>query len=246
MLDDWYRQIRLRIPFKRWELLPRFPGYKSEYFDGEAIWSPRPRGYHAILDLGEFVVDPASAQMTVPGGWHGKVTIRSLEEQDWKVMAPAMANAFHRIPPFCSLTDSERIEAAEDCLKHTRRGGDGELLPGACTVAANADAGIVGALLVTRWKRETGDCESLENASPNDAHITWIFVQFHSAGHGVGSAMLARTVISLREMGFKRLYTTFMAGNESSMLWHWRSGFRLLPYLGSYREIRRQIERRER
>jgi hypothetical protein len=31
------------------------------------------------------------------------------------------------------------------------------------------------------------------------------------------------------------LASTFLLGNESSMLWHWRNGFQLLQYPGSRR-----------
>ena len=39
----------------------------------------------------------------------------------------------------------------------------------------------------------------------------------------------------LLAMGYKELASTFLIGNDSSMLWHWRSGFRLLAYPGSWR-----------
>ena len=55
------------------------------------------------------------------------------------------------------------------------------------------------------------------------------------AGNGTGTALLASAVNSLHRMGFKQLLTTFMLGNTSSMLWHWRNGFRLLPYPASRR-----------
>ena len=40
--------------------------------------------------------------------------------------------------------------------------------------------------------------------------------------------------------GYKELASTFLLGNESSTLWHWRMGFRLLAYPGSMRLIREQ------
>jgi hypothetical protein len=36
-------------------------------------------------------------------------------------------------------------------------------------------------------------------------------------------------------MGFVQLATTFLVGNDASMLWHWRNGFQLLQYPNSRR-----------
>ena len=52
---------------------------------------------------------------------------------------------------------------------------------------------------------------------------------------GVGTALLGAAAGALRDMGFAALLSTFLVGNDSSMLWHWRAGFRLLTYPGSPR-----------
>ena len=49
---------------------------------------------------------------------------------------------------------------------------------------------------------------------------------------------------ALRELGFTSLLSTFLAGNDSSMLWHWRVGFRLLSYPGSPRRHTPHPEKR--
>jgi L-amino acid N-acyltransferase YncA len=68
--------------------------------------------------------------------------------------------------------------------------------------------------------------------------LTWIFVSPQRAGHGVGTALLAAAVGALRTMGYTELVSTFLRGNDSSMLWHWRNGFELLAYPGSPRRVR--------
>ena len=69
-------------------------------------------------------------------------------------------------------------------------------------------------------------------------HLTWIFVLPLHAGQGVGTALLAAAVRELLALGYTELASTFMIGNDSSMLWHWRNGFRLLAYPGSRRLMR--------
>ena len=73
-------------------------------------------------------------------------------------------------------------------------------------------------------------------------HLTWIFVSSPWACQGLGTALLAAAGNQLLDMGFRQLLSTFMLGNESSMLWHWRSkDFRLLTYPGSMRHWRRRL-----
>ena len=152
--------------------------------------------------------------------------------------------------PFASLSDRRRLEAAAACLKLTRDGGDGPLIEKACQVACGSERGHpVGAILVTlipmidlndfsslRWETPPPpDCVERRLGRP---HLTWIFVGPWHAGHGIGSALLAHAARSLLELGYTELISSFILGNTSSMLWHWRNGFELLPYVGSLRGIR--------
>ena len=68
--------------------------------------------------------------------------------------------------------------------------------------------------------------------------MTWVFVGPDCAGEGVGSVLLAAAASALQQMGYRQLLSTFLLGNESSALWHWRNGFRLLPYPFSKRRMR--------
>ena len=44
----------------------------------------------------------------------------------------------------------------------------------------------------------------------------------------MGLALLEMAVPALGRLGYTGLASTFLLGNESSMLWHWRAGFKLL------------------
>jgi hypothetical protein len=108
---------------------------------------------------------------------------------------------------------------------------------------------IGGAILITLIPREpegewwTGKWDSLPTTDAAQRllgrpHLTWIFVTPLCAAHGLGSALLAHSINALLALGYSDLGTTFLLGNDSSMLWHWRNGFRLLPYPGSPRAWR--------
>jgi GNAT superfamily N-acetyltransferase len=242
MLEQWYRQIRLRIPFEEWQQLPPLADYKNEYYEGTAVWSPRPKWQNAVLDLASPLVVESEAAFATDG-FKKSIRIRSIVDADWEKLPSVMAAAFHRIPPFRALNDRDQLQATHDCIFHTRDGGDGELLADACLVAVDDDGHIDGAILVTRWTSDGVHDGEMMRALPTDAHITWVFVALLDAGHGIGTAMLVEAVAGLRRHGFRRLFTTFTSGNESSMRWHWRNGFKLLPNPLSPREIRKIIGR---
>ncbi len=63
--------------------------------------------------------------------------------------------------------------------------------------------------------------------------MTWVFVAPLFTGEGVGTALLNAAVRQLLALGYTELASTFLAGNDSSMLWHWRQGFRLLAHPAS-------------
>src|SRR5262249_42893545 len=155
--------------------------------------------------------------------------------------------------PFGSLDDSMRRQAAHKCLEKTRTGGDGPCVERASFVALH-ERQIIGAILITLlpegdptdwdsyyWREPPPeDCIARRLGRP---HLTWIVVSPWFAGQGIGTALLAAAVQELRALGFTQLLSTFLFGNESSMLWHWRNGFQLLAHPSSARlyRARRQM-----
>ena len=252
MLDHWFSVIKLPLSRRQFHRLPENPAYKYEYFNKAAWLSPRPKFYHARLELDGRHADP-------PGEVDAReaVSFRRLEDRDWPLLSRPFAWAFRRVQPFAGLSDRRRLGAARDCLKFTREGGDGPIIHPACPVAlSERHHEPVGAILVTlvppvdlddvwslRWKTPAPP-DSVERRLGH-AHLTWIFVGPMHAGYGVGTALLARAARSLIELGYDELVSSFILGNDSSMLWHWRNGFQLLPYAGSKRKFREMMRSQE-
>ena len=131
--------------------------------------------------------------------------------------------------------------------------GDGPFIERASFMAVDEER-AVGAILVTllpegdpcdhecyEWReRPPADCIEKRLGRP---HLTWIFAAPHARGNGIGTALLAATVNELLKMGYKELLSTFMIGNELSTLWHWRNGFQLLAYPGSYRLMKERWQK---
>jgi GNAT superfamily N-acetyltransferase len=247
MCDEWMPGIELALTWEQFHQLPRNPAYKYEFLDGRAYLTPRPKHFHAVLDLdgleGPALERPEEA-----------VRLRPVRAADRPEMPEVFAAAFHRVQPFGSLDEAGQEKAARQCLERTWTGGDGPLIERASFVAAAEEDGhLVGAALVTLlpegdpsdadsyyWAAAPPpDCVTLRLGRP---HLTWIFVSPFYTLHGVGSALLAAAVLELRQMGYTHLFSTFLFGNDSSLLWHWRNGFRLLPYPYSLRRMRLRFD----
>jgi GNAT superfamily N-acetyltransferase len=226
MIDDWFSAIDLPITWQQFWQLPRNPAYKYEYFDGRGWLSPRPKSGQAVLELQDFA--RPIAEMATPE----KLLVRPLQNADWQQLPELFAAAFHRVQPFASLTDEDRETAAKECLTQTRQGDEGPLIGEACFAAAGvADDTLIGANLVTLPPRKMAEHAGLP-------HLTWIFVAPLFARQGVGMALLDATVQALLQRGDTALASTFLIGNESTMLWHWRAGFKLAEERWSIRAAR--------
>jgi GNAT superfamily N-acetyltransferase len=238
MCDQWMPTIELPLTIEQFHQLPRNPAYKYEYLSGKAFLSPRAKHYHGLLDLER---RPVSEE------------IRPLKPEEFAELIPLFCDAFRSIQPYGSLDDATREQAARSSLERTRTGGDGPLIEQASFVALDKRSGTkIGAILVTLlpvgdptdtesyyWREAPpAECIARREGRP---HLTWIFVSPLEVGRGVGTALLTAAGNALLDLGFAQLLTTFISGNDSSMLWHWRSGFRLLAYPGSRREMKKRL-----
>jgi GNAT superfamily N-acetyltransferase len=253
MFEHWFPTIKLPLSLRQFHQLPQNPAYKYEYFDETAWLSPRPKFYNARLELrARDEMAPLEIDAQEPVGF------RRLEKRDWGRFSSLFATAFHQVQPFASLSQRQRLGSARACLRLTREGGDGPLIEPACHVAfRKQDGDPRGAILVTlipmidlddcwsfRWKSPPPpDCIEKRLGRP---HLTWIFVGPRHAGYGVGTALLAHARRGLRALGYTELLSSFILGNGSSVLWHWRNGFDLLPYVGSRRRFRAMMRAKDR
>jgi GNAT superfamily N-acetyltransferase len=246
MCDEWMPTVELALSWEQFHQLPRNAGYKYEYLEGKAVLTPRAKHYHALLDLHSF--RPAGQQP------QEQVTFRPMVVDDFLPLEVPFKAAFHRIQPFGSLDDALQREAAHQCLQRTRTGGDGPWIKEASFVAMSPEDEHRGAILITLLPAgapDEWDSYYWSTPPPEDSitqrrgrpHLTWVFVSPHCAGYSIGTALLSASVHALVGLGYRQLATTFMLGNESSMLWHWRNGFQLLPYPGSPRKVRERYRK---
>src|SRR5687768_8259970 len=73
---ELYRTLKLSLSPEEFRLLPRNAAYKYELIAGEVWLTPRPRYFHALLDLATFApADPPE-----------EVTLRPLRAEDWEAL----------------------------------------------------------------------------------------------------------------------------------------------------------------
>jgi GNAT superfamily N-acetyltransferase len=237
MADDWLPALQLRISYRQFRQLPRSPAYSYAWYDDTAWLSPRPRYYHALLDLRRVAPAPEPAAV---------FALRPMDEDDEDELVGVFADAFEHHLPFSGLDECGRREAARGCLQQTWLGGDGPWVEAASFVATDESGRLIGGILPTvlpDTDPSDWDSYSWDTPPPPDClarglgrpHLTWIFVVSGSVGRGVGTALLHASAEVLRGMGYTRLTSTFLVGNESSMLWHWRNGFQLMTHPASRR-----------
>src|SRR5262249_34828474 len=143
MCDQWMAVRKLALTIEQFHQLPRHPAYKYEYIDGMAWLSPRPKFYHALLDLAALAERPLEGASAPKG-------LRPLRATDWDKLIPVFAAAFRELEPFGGLEDDKRREAAHKSLEYTRTGGDGPFVEQASFVATGGDKrDLLGAILVT-------------------------------------------------------------------------------------------------
>lgn len=240
MLDDWYRTLKLPMTVEQFHQLPRSPAYQYEHINDCAWMTPRPRTFNAVLQLSERPVATTRVNSEPVG-------FRSIEPSDWSTLPTMFAESFKEVAPFVALNEDERLRASIECLHQTQSGGDGPLIEPASFVAWSAETQRpLGAILITLipkrdegeiWDGEWSELPATESARVllGRPHLTWVFVTPRSARHGVGSSLLDQSVNALLRLGYHDLGSTFLLGNESTMLWHWRNGFRVLRYAWSMR-----------
>jgi GNAT superfamily N-acetyltransferase len=225
------------MSFGSYMRLPRHPAYKFEYWDGQLRITPRWNSHAMYLALRS-----PSAEEVVNDG-DGLAAIRPLASGDWEVLPEVLARAFADSPPLGVLSSRRRIWAARDWLWSTRDGDDGPLVEPACVVAVdrNDSARVLGALIVTQMAGFTrtwyvGRRLAVAPPPPDLAdgreqpQISWVFVDPAVSGRGIAKDLLASATRSLWNSGYRELASATDCGNVTSMAWHWRNGFMLLPH----------------
>ncbi len=200
---------RQRMTIDEYHLLPFHPGWKVEYFGGEAVFQPRENYAH-----GTMAVLPRS-ELDVEG-----VSFRGSDPLDAPGLSALFRCAFSETPEYAGWPadrfDVEPRKVIADIFSG-KRGPVCAATRLAIGDAAGADDGtIIGAALVV----EHGAGAAL---------LDVLMIAPGWQRRGIASALAAAVLGTLARSGHELLISRWHLANEASIAWHRRLGFREEP-----------------
>src|SRR5262245_21704083 len=189
-------------------LLPFEPGWKCEYWDGKAHYSPR---YHAVVTgIGVATRDVNTDCL-----------LRQPAESDIEPLTPVYVESFRETIEYFGQSQEQVTEAARRDLTNYFASEHGRPTSASCLAIApgsNPDEEtFAGAAMVT--------------STENGPLLYLLFVAPPWQRRGLATAMVSAAINELYELGEKTLTSRYHIGNEQSLAWHQRFGFIEAPDL---------------
>lgn len=211
------------MTMEEYELLPFQPGWKVEYWDGCAHFTPR---YQPVITA--FKVEPRA--FTSP------LHIRPAEPSDEEPLVGPYASSFGETIEYCDFTPQQVESAARRALRGHFGGDRGEPHPSSkVAVALDHSETVIGAALLV-----TGEFGVM---------LDLLFVAPAYQRHGAATALVSAAVNDLHRLGCPTLTSRYHIGNDQSRNWHQRFGFVEVPDLTiarlNDRAARQELSRRE-
>jgi GNAT superfamily N-acetyltransferase len=177
------------------------PGWKIEYFGGQAVWTARPTPVTTVLTLRS--LPPVSSP----------APLRQMVLSDRAPLKALYAAAFADCIEFCDCDLEYVRRQGEQDLDGFFAGKRGPSIPEASFVACEPDAEcLAGAILVRKGKRGRPVSELL-------------FVAPAWQRKKVGTALMTAAADALNAAGHSELVTSYALGNEASRAFYHRFGF---------------------
>jgi RimJ/RimL family protein N-acetyltransferase len=188
-----------------YHLLPFEPGWKCDYWDGKAHYSPR---YHAV------VTTVAVAARDV----NTDCLLRQPAESDVEPLMPAYVAAFRETIEYFGYSQGQIIEAARRDLTNYFAGRHGKPTSASCLAIAPIDHG-------SNPDEETVAGAAMVTSTENGPLLYLLFVAPQWRRRGLATAMVSAAINELHDLGEKTLTSKYHIGNEQSLGWHQRFGF---------------------
>ncbi|MEO8351941.1 MAG: GNAT family N-acetyltransferase [Chthoniobacteraceae bacterium] len=200
---------RRRMSIDEYHLLPFHPGWKVEYFDGEAVFQPRENCAH-----GTMAVLPRT-EPDVEG-----VSFRGLDPLDAPGLSALFRAVFSETPEYAGWPadrfEVEPRKVIEDFFSGKRGAVCGATRLVVSDAARANDGAIIGAALVVE----------------HGARAALLDVLMIAPGwqrRGIASTLGAVVLAALARSGHELFISRWHLANESSIDWHRRLGFREEP-----------------
>ncbi len=236
MSDQLPGPIHRQMTIEEYHDFPRHLGWKYEYYGGKIHVTRREVMVPLILDLPRGRRGGRSEKAARQGSGEpvAGLTLRPVEAEDERRLFDLFIAAFSSTIDFAGYPQERFLEEARKCLRRHFGEQRGRRLP-ASRVAEHGEQ-PVGAFLLREFER--------------GVLLDMAFVDPARQGSGIGTHLLEAAVRELVRGGETRLYSCCFLGNESSLAWHQRRGFREQPHLQVLalraRHYREELKRRQR
>jgi len=188
--------------------LRHVPGYKYEYFNGQADISVQLSASPTVASTPDRLLSRVDHD-TTPNGF----TVKPASEASVERLEELWGQAFLHTPDYYGYSIQSIQEDAHETLRTLFEESPPALHP--ASAAVWRDGTLVGALLVTTAK--TRPC------------IEALFLRRHERRRGLASAMLRMAAEHLQNEGDAVLCSGFLLANAGSASWHASVGFVELP-----------------
>lgn len=219
------RSRRVAMSFEEYELLPRKPGWKQEYYGGRLHMTPRHTAVVVRAPVLSVAVPTTQSRLQRP-----------VTPDDAPALTRAFYEAFRNTVEFCDWKEAAIVESAEKSIRTYFAGKRGSPHPASrISVAASNPATLTGAALLVQSR----ECACLDI----------LFIRPRWQRRGVATALLGAAMQSLHQAGETQMESAYDLANEASRAWHEGMGFVELPDLHLARlrasDVRHELWRRE-
>lgn len=188
-----------------YHVMPREPGWKYEYFDGQCHVTPS----HTIV-TGRLALELQALNANPDG-----VRLEPIVPEMIDALLEAAFDAFHDTIEYCDWEPHKIRQSLQGELEHLFAGTKKQLLD--ASFAALEAERVIGAAL------------SLQ--SPIGPELSLFFVARDWQRRGVGRALLKAVIERLHADGARDLHVLWAAGNPASDAFYRKHGFEVLPDL---------------
>jgi GNAT superfamily N-acetyltransferase len=214
------RPVHRRMSFAAFERIRRRPGWKHEYYGGQAHITPS----HTTVS---FLLDLAPREAESPPG------IRSITPADADVLLPPFLDAFRETPEYAGYRTTVFKNSAKKYIAGFFGKVRGQWSP-MSVVMENEDEIIAAALIKRGRTLPLLDC---------------LFVCPGHTRKGLATRLVSHVVNRLRDHGETRLLSYVLLANEPSLAWHHHFGFHEVPDLwvatSRWQAFAHQLERHQ-
>ena len=194
-----------------YHLLPFHPGWKVEYFDGEAVFQPRENCAYGTLPV------PPQREPKLSG-----IAFRAPDSLDAPALIALFRAAFSETPEYAGWPGDRFDAEAEKVVVYFLAGKRGPVSDAtrlAIRTGAGADDGaVIGAAFVVEHEARAAMLDVLMIA-PKDQR------------QGIARALATAVLAQLARTGREQLISRWHLANEASLAWHHHLGFREEPDL---------------